>query len=313
VAVLAFDPEQRLTLVNPAAARLLGETAEALSGRTAPELALAECLHGPSARVVSLRSRPGDERWELRRGGFRQGGRPHTLLVLSDVSRTLRAEELAAWQRLIRVLGHELNNSLTPLKSIAGSLAALLDREPLPADWREDVRAGLGIVASRAEALNRLMGGYARLAKLPRPKAGPVPVRPWVERVTALETRLGVAVEGGPDLTLAADSDQLDQLLINLVRNAVDAALETGGGVRVGWGAARGDFELWVEDEGPGLTSDANLFVPFFSTKPDGSGIGLAICRQIADTHGGTVSLSNRSAHGGCRATVRLPLGPSHH
>jgi two-component system nitrogen regulation sensor histidine kinase NtrY len=307
VAVLAFDPERRLTLVNPAGARLLGEPAEALVGRDATGLGLGACLEGPSARVVVLPARPSGERWELRRGGFRQHGRPHVLLVLSDVSRTLRAEELAAWQRLIRVLGHELNSSLTPIKSIAGSLSALLDRDPLPADWRDDVRSGLGIVASRAEALNRLMGSYARLAKLPQPDPRRVEVRPLVERVAALETRLAVTVQGGPEQTLEADSDQLEQLLINLVRNAVDAALETGGQVRVGWGLVDGAWELWVDDDGPGLASDANLFVPFFSTKEGGSGIGLALCRQIADAHGGSVSLANRSGGVGCRATLRLP------
>jgi two-component system, NtrC family, nitrogen regulation sensor histidine kinase NtrY len=307
VAVLAFDPARRLALVNPAGARLLDGTPAALLGRAAAELGLDECLGGSSARTVTLPSRPAGERWELRRGSYRQGGRPHALLVLSDVSRALRAEELAAFKRLIRVLGHELASSLTPIKSIAGSLATLLEREPLPEDWRDDVRSGLGVVAGRAEALNRLMGGYARLAKLPRPTLGRLPVGAWVERVVSLETRLPVAVEGGPELTLEADGDQLDQLLINLVSNAVDAALEVGGKVRVRWALRPGVFELEVEDDGPGLASDANLFVPFFSTKRGGSGIGLALCRQVAEAHGGTVTLANRGEACGCRAVLRLP------
>jgi signal transduction histidine kinase len=105
-----------------------------------------------------------------------------------------------------------------------------------------------------------------------------------------------------------ADIDQIEQLLINLVRNAADAAAATGGGVRVGWQRRAGAFELWVEDDGPGLANPGNLFVPFYTTKPGGSGIGLVLCRQIAEAHGGTMTLENRTGARGCRAAVRLPL-----
>jgi signal transduction histidine kinase len=247
-------------------------------------------------------------RWEVRRGGFRQDGRPHTLLVLADVSKTLREEELQAWQRLVRVLSHEINNSLAPIKSIAGSLQSLLDRAPRPPDVDDDLRRGLNIIAGRSEALVRFMSSYARLARLPAPQRSPLDVTTWVRRVAALETRLPVVVEGGPLVTLRADGDQLDQLLINLLRNAVDAALETSGGVRVRWSRNNGNFALVVEDDGPGLASSANLFVPFFTTKPKGSGIGLVLSRQIAEAHGGSLSLENRVRGRGCVATLRLGL-----
>lgn len=307
VAVLAFDPDGRLTLANPAAGRLLGGPQASLLGRSAAELGLDGCMEGPAAHTVNVPLGSGSERWELRRGAFRQGGRRHQLLVLSDVSRALRAEEVAAWQRLIRVLGHELRNSLTPIMSIAGSLEALLAGDDLPPDWRTDARAGLKVIATRADSLNRLMSSYARLARLPKPRLSSVNVEEWVRRVASLETRLPVTVTGGPGIVLQADADQLDQLLINLVRNAVDAALVTGGGVRIGWVKQDGALELRVDDEGPGLANDANLFVPFFTTKPGGTGIGLALCRQIAEAHGGTVSLANRPGERGCRATLRLP------
>jgi len=307
VAVLAFDPEGRLCLINRAGARLLGSEEARLVGRSAHELGLSECLDGPSSRTVVLRF-AGEGRYELRRGTFRQQGRPHTLLVLSDVSRALRAEEIAAWQRIIRVLGHELNNSLTPIKSIAASIASLVARDPLPAEWREDVQRGIQVIGSRADALNRLMGSYTKLAKLPPPRVTAVKVSPLVGRVAGLETRLVTRVERGEDVEILADGDQIEQVLINLLRNAVDAALQTRGGVTVGWTTRGGFLEVYIDDEGPGLASTDNLFVPFFTTKEGGSGIGLALSRQIVEAHGGTMSLANRRDRCGCRALVYLPL-----
>ena len=232
----------------------------------------------------------------------------HQLVVLADLSRALREEEREAWQRLIRVIGHELNNSLAPIRSIAGSLETLLGRAPRPADWEDDVKRGLAVIAARSEALNRFMDAYARLARLPRPILRPVDLGALVRRVAGLETRMSVAIAAGPELTVSADADQLEQLLINLVRNAVDAALETGGGVRVGWGKNGAHCDLWVEDEGPGLSNTSNLFVPFFTTKPGGSGIGLVFSRQIAEAHGGTLTVANRRPGPGCEAHFRLPL-----
>jgi PAS domain S-box-containing protein len=308
VAVFAFDDEDRVRLVNRAGERLLAQPAERVLGRTAEQVGLAEELKGESPRTMDVVFPGASGRWEVRRGGFRQDGRPHTLLVLADVSKTLREEELQAWQRLVRVLSHEINNSLAPIKSIAGSLQSLLDRAPRPPDVDDDLRRGLNIIAGRSEALVRFMSSYARLARLPAPQRSPLDVTTWVRRVAALETRLPVVVEGGPLVTLRADGDQLDQLLINLLRNAVDAALETSGGVRVRWTRNNGNFALVVEDDGPGLASSANLFVPFFTTKPKGSGIGLVLSRQIAEAHGGSLSLENRVRGRGCVATLRLGL-----
>jgi len=308
VAVFAFDDEERVRLVNRAGERLLAQPAERLLGRTAEQVGLVDALEGESPRTMDVVFPGAGGRWEVRRGGFRQDGRPHTLLVLADVSKTLREEELQAWQRLVRVLSHEINNSLAPIKSIAGSLQTLLDRSHRPPDVDDDLKRGLNIIAGRSEALVRFMSAYARLARLPAPHRGLLDVTTWVRRVAALETRLPVVIEGGPLVTLRADGDQLDQLLINLLRNAVDAALETSGGVRVRWSRNNGNFALVVEDDGPGLASSANLFVPFFTTKPQGSGIGLVLSRQIAEAHGGSLTLENRARGRGCIATLRLGL-----
>ncbi len=306
VAVFAFDDADRLRLVNRAGERLLAQPIERLLGRTAEQIGLADWLVGESPRTMDASFPGGSGRWEVRRGPFRQDGRPHTLLVLADVSKTLREEELQAWQRLVRVLSHEINNSLAPIKSITGSLTTLLERRPRPADADDDLRRGLSVIGGRSEALVRFMSAYARLARLPAPNRKPLDVATWARRVAALETRMRVSVIPGPQTSLIADGDQLDQLLINLVRNAVDASLETHGSVQIRWQRQNGSLAMMVEDEGPGLVSSANLFVPFFTTKPQGSGIGLVLCRQIAEAHGGSLSLENRPDRRGCIATVRL-------
>jgi two-component system nitrogen regulation sensor histidine kinase NtrY len=228
--------------------------------------------------------------------------------VVTDLTRPLREEELKAWQRLVRVLGHELNNSLAPIKSIAGSLESLLIRDPRPPDWEEDARRGLAVIASRSEALSRFMSSYARLAKLPQPTLAPVGVGDLVRRVAGLETRLAPVLLPGPEVTIQADADQLEQLLINVIRNAADASLETGGGVRVGWSLDNSHLVVSVRDDGPGLPNTANLFVPFFTTKRTGSGIGLVLSRQIAEAHGGTLTLQNSTDGPGCEALLTLPL-----
>ncbi len=308
VAVFAFDDERRLRLVNRAGARVLASSEERLLGRTAEQLGLVDPLRGETPRGMDMTFPGARGRWEVRRSMFRQDGRPHMLLVLADLSKTLREEELKAWQRLVRVLSHEINNSLAPIKSLAGSLKSILDRQPRPPDADADLDHGLNVIAGRADALVRFMSSYARLARLPTPKKAPLQVEQWVRRVAALETRLPVRVEPGPDLVIAADGDQLDQLLINLVRNAVDASLETSGTVTLSWSRATDQLELHVEDEGVGLAGAANLFVPFFTTKPEGSGIGLVLSRQIAEAHGGTLALENRNGRPGAVAIVRLPL-----
>jgi nitrogen fixation/metabolism regulation signal transduction histidine kinase len=308
VAVFAFDVYRYLRLVNRAGERLLAAPADELIGRSAVDLGLSPCLEGEDSRLMEASFPGGAGRWEMRRAKFWQSGSPHQLLVLSDLSKALREEERQAWKRLIRVLGHELNNSLAPIRSIAASLSGMLDRNPRTSDWEEDARRGLAVIQNRGESLSRFMEGYARLAQLPPPKLQPVDVSAWIHRVVCIETRLEVEVVAGPETQIRADGDQLDQLLINLIRNAVDAALVTKGRVRVGWTKTRTALEVWVDDEGPGISNASNLFVPFFTTKPHGSGIGLALGRQIAEAHQGSLVLETRTDARGCRALLRLPL-----
>jgi two-component system, NtrC family, nitrogen regulation sensor histidine kinase NtrY len=308
-AIFAFDARERLQLVNRSGERLLGRNSEQLLGRTAAELALAPLLDGEHAETSHLALPGGSGRWLVRRSRFRDHGVPHRLLVLSDLSRTLREEERSAWQRLLRVLGHELNNSLAPIRSIALSLSELLapDAER-PDDWLDDVRSGLAVIGSRTAGLARFMNGYARLARLPPPVLRSTPIAELVARLPELEQRLPLRIARGDDEVVHVDRDQLEQLLINLVRNAVDAALESGeGDVAIGWTARGDEVEVAIADDGAGVAATANLFVPFFTTKAGGSGVGLALSRQIAEAHGGTLTLENRDDARGAVARLRLP------
>lgn len=308
VAIFAFDADHRLKLINPAGERLLAQTAERIMNLPASEVGLEDLLEGEASRTVQRTFRGAAGRWGITRSSFREGGLPHQLVVITDLTRALREEELQAWQRLVRVLGHELNNSLTPIKSIAESLATIMRRNPRADDWEEDMLHGLNIIATRSEGLSRFLGAYARLAKLPRPRFDRVDVDTWIRRVVALETRIVPALEPGPPLQIQGDPDQLDQVLINLIRNAADASLETHGGVSVGWARTGSQLSVYVRDEGHGLSNTANLFVPFFTTKPGGSGIGLVLSRQIAEGHGGSLTLRSREGTHGCEALLTLPV-----
>jgi two-component system, NtrC family, nitrogen regulation sensor histidine kinase NtrY len=320
LAVFTFDHESKLRLVNRAGERLLARSQERLLGFTATELGLASCLDGEPARTMELSFAGGSGRWGMRRGSFRQAGLPHQLVVLTDLSRALRDEERQAWQRLIRVMGHELNNSLAPIQSVAQSLESGLSSAisgasefqggagPAAAELLDDLKQGFGIIRSRTEALGRFMAAYSRLARLPAPKFAPMDVRPWITRVVKLETRVKMNLEEGPEITISGDADQLEHLLINLVHNAADAVLEAGKTGSVGWARIDSQLHVWVIDDGPGIQNPANVFVPFFTTKQGGTGIGLALSRQIAEGHGGTLTLENRKDARGCEARLRLPL-----
>ncbi|MBI2510626.1 MAG: PAS domain-containing sensor histidine kinase [Opitutae bacterium] len=314
VAIFAFDGNETLRLVNRAGQELLAQPAERILGRDAKELDMVDCLGGDPTRVLNRTFPGGAGRWGMRRTMFREGGLPHSLVVIADLSQPLREEELKAWQRLVRVIGHELNNSLAPIKSIAGSLGAMLRRDKRADDWEDDMRGGLEIIEARAEGLNRFMQSYARLAKLPPPTKHPVQLGPLLRRVASLETRTEVEIVPGPERELNADAAQLEQVFINLIKNAVEARPEAGQPgeptccVRAGWRELPGAVEVFIEDDGPGLANSQNLFVPFFTTKPSGSGIGLVLCRQIAENHGGSLTLENRTDTTGCVARLRLPV-----
>ncbi|MBN1507536.1 MAG: hypothetical protein JW955_11860 [Sedimentisphaerales bacterium] len=312
VAMFGFDSHQRLQLVNDSGKRLLGRTDEQVLGCDAEDLGLAQCLGGDTPRVLDIALPGGSGRWELRRGVYREKGASHQLVFLSDLTRTLHEEERRAWTQLIRTVRHEVNNSLTPIQSVADSLRATVARRPLPQDWEEDLKGGLELIAERSEALARFIGAYSRLMHLPQPAFSQVDVAQLLRRAAELETRMEVTVEEGRSVQIRADRDQLEQLLINVISNSVEASQQShpggDGRVCVGWRIDGAELEVWVDDDGPGLSSDTNVFVPFYTTKQHGSGIGLALSRQIAEAHHGSLTLANHPNNPGCRACLRLPI-----
>jgi nitrogen fixation/metabolism regulation signal transduction histidine kinase len=305
--LFAFDREDVLQLVNAAGTQLLQRPHVRCFGHSAAELGLEGLLAAPDQSIHSFSGKPA--RWLLRKATFRQDGRPHTLLLLADVSLPLQEEEQAAWKRLIRVLGHELSNSLAPIKSIAGSLLARVDHMEGEEDTIRDFRRGLGVVESRADALHRFVQSYRLLAQLPPPHLKIVPLGPLLERVALLEQRLQVQLNPGPTVALNADPDQLEQMFINLLANAVDSTLANHSkSVRMSWRTVDSSVAVIIDDSGLGIANTENLFVPFYTTKPKGSGVGLALAQQIARAHGGEIRLLNRDDADGARATIRLPL-----
>ncbi len=324
VAVFAFDDRLRLRLVNRSGEHLMARPLDQLQGKAAAELGFEDFIAGESSRTIehAFPSRMG--RWGIRRTQFRQDGVVHHLVVVTDLSRTLRAEERQAWQRLVRVLSHEINNSLAPIISISGSLKRLLDAESLSGESVDDLSDGLEVIAKRAESLRRFMGAYARLARLPAPTVRSFALEAWLRRVIALEADVNVCLRPGPKLEVPADPDQLEQVLINLIQNAAEAMKgiehqsgrsneQSGaskGAVEIAWEASGDWLSLSVSDEGAGLANTSNLFVPFFTTKPTGTGIGLVLSRQIVEAHGGSLTLANREGVCGCVATIQLPLKP---
>jgi len=308
IAIFAFDDQRKLMLINPAGERLVALSSAQALGKSAADLGLEACCDTDTPATLKRTFPSGGGSFEIRKATFREGGRPHELLAISDLSRALREEERQAWQRLIRVLAHELNNSLAPIRSMAATLTTVIAREPLPSDWREDGQCALGVIGERAESLTRFMASYTRLARLPPPNKRRFALAPLIKRVARLEQRCSIVLGELPEVEIFADADQLEQALINLSKNAAEAALETAGGVRMRLSCNADNALIEIEDDGPGLAKTENLFVPFFTTKPGGSGVGLVLALQIAENHGGSLTLANRATARGCLVRVSLPV-----
>lgn len=313
-AIFAFSSERRVRLLNRAAAALLGHDEAVLLHCTAQELGIDDLLDGPSSEIVTRSFLSVERRWFVRRTHFRLYNVQHLLLVMSEASEVLRAEEQVAWQKIVRVLGHEINNSLGPIKSIADTLALTSTRIELPDPFKQNLQRGLGIIAKRSDSLNRFLQSYSKFTKLPRPSPRIINLRTILAEAIAMESRLPITIIPGPSINILVDPDQLTQVFINLLRNAVDAVVDRAthkfepDAVTVSWRVEGQNLQLWILDRGIGLPDTQNLFVPFYTTKSTGSGIGLVLSRQIIESHGGHLTIQNRKDGQGCEVNIKLPL-----
>lgn len=311
--ILAFSPDGKVRLLNKAATELLGKEENQILNHTASELGIGHLLGREASETITRQFGNMEKRLLVRRTWFRQHGIQHRLVVLSEASEALRAEERSAWQRLIRVLNHEINNSLAPIKSISRTLSRMPAIAALPPEARELLSHGLEVIGSRAESLNRFLQSYAALARLPRPNKQTFDLAALMRHVSKLESRLDVTVNDGPPVRVKMDRDQIEQAFINLIKNAADAVLigtgsqPANGSVVVSWEAAGIDLQVLIRDRGVGVQATENLFVPFYTTKQTGFGVGLILSRQIVENHGGQLALRNRNDGVGAEVIVRIP------
>lgn len=308
VAIVACDSQQRIRLVNPLAAQLLACPADTLVGQEFSATVLGQLPFSDEPSLIDFKFPGAEGRWQLIEQQYRDQGRPGKLLFITDLKQVLREEETKAWQRLIRVIAHEVNNSLTPISSISQTLQAEFASNP--AIQQPQMLQGMELIGERAEHLKQFIAEYARIARLPEPQKMNVSLAPLLTKAVQFFAEKPVNVNGPlPDITLFADALLIEQLLINLIKNAVEACNATGGLVELSCNDYEAHCEIIIRDEGVGISNSANLFVPFYTTKQKGSGIGLALCRQIAESHRGSVSLENRED--GCGAIAKLILPTS--
>jgi len=304
VALALVDGHGRVAYANIAARQLLGD-GRSLQGveweailAGAPE-ALREALAAGEDALFGVAIDGVDETFHVSQRGFRLQGRPHRLYLLRRMTRELSRQEVASWKRLIRVISHELNNSLAPISSLAHSGAELVRRGS--AERATEVFASIG---ERARRLHGFIDGYARFAKLPAPRRERVEWGPFLAGLAA-HARFSLVGEA-PAEAASFDAAQMEQALINLLKNAHESG-SAPEEVTLALAAAPGELAFVVNDRGPGMSEVVltQALLPFYSTKRSGTGLGLALAREIVEAHGGRIALANRR-EGGLRVTLSI-------
>lgn len=304
-----FDDQGRLRLTNPTADRMLGSSAPV--GINAAALGLDKLMLSRSGATVQVVLPGASGRYVVHQETFRERGERYQLLLLVEVETALRAERQQAWESLVRVLAHEINNSLAPIKSIAETLADMLKKDDELSTT--ELQAQLQRIAHRASSLVSFVHNYASIARLPQPQMKTVQINQLIRHCIDLQPAHKVSTSGEA-LTIKADPVLLEQALINLLKNADDSASHCNAPkIDINWRYeprhAQPGLLIAITDNGVGLSATDNLFVPFFTTKPGGSGVGLLLTRRIAELHGGTLSLRNRADNrSGAVAELWLPM-----
>lgn len=299
IPLLVIDRSDALVNINQAGTALFSLSKGELLGLSYHQLRLAPLAEAKGGSLVEFTFPRRSGRWEVKRNVFRKSGSRLTLLLLNDLSRTLREEERRAWQRMLRVISHELNNSLSSITSIAETL-----RDNSHKLSPKQMHKSMDIIAERGYQLQKFTESYSQLAKLPEPEIE-------IIDLPVLITKCCDVVVGRFDicqtpLTIKADNSQMQQLFINIIKNAREASPHDAV-VSINWAENHYGVQVNVLDNGTGLLSCENIFVPFYTTKPGGNGIGLYLCKQIAENHNGTLTLKNRHDAQGCVVSLWLP------
>ncbi len=310
VAMLLVTERRTIAFANIAARQLLNE-GRRLEGESFDELlrrastSLAEAVGRADDGLFTVAgSGDGDEAdgdtYHLARRNYTLNGRSYELLLLRHLTTELRRQEVQTWKKVIRVISHELNNSLAPIASLANSGTELVRRQQIAR-----LPEILSTIADRTRHLETFINGYARFAKLPFPRKTS---NDWPAFIASLQSQIGFAVRGDiPDDRASFDVGQLEQALLNLLKNAHESG-SPAERIELAVRRIAGGFAIEVRDRGPGMSDAvmANALVPFYSTKRHGTGLGLALAREIVDAHGGRIAIANREG-GGLAVTLFLP------
>ena len=287
VAIIAMDEKEQITLANPAAEKLL--TQNQSSGQTPDIEALKQ-----------------SGKYNIVQDQFIENGKQNRLWFITDVRDLLRAEERKTWQNLIRVLSHEINNSLTPISSLSQTLQRLVNRSEDLSEEKPDIEDGLTLINERANSLKTFIDSYRNLSRLPEPKKQPTNIKLLLEKVINLFEQRTINLTCDNEIQFNLDPIQFEQLLINIIKNANEAMPSTQGQIDIGSTSNNDTLTLTIKDQGPGINNPQNLFVPFYTTKAKGSGTGLVLSRQIIEAHGGDLVLKNREDETGCEVVISL-------
>ncbi|MDO9319679.1 MAG: ATP-binding protein [Gammaproteobacteria bacterium] len=318
VSIIAWGKDGRMQFINPAAEKLLGVPpensnygVEAL--QLPPALQIANQFQAGETRVLDLDIAKARGRFRLHVERFIADGHSNSLLFITDVSKLLKSEERKAWRNLIRVLSHEINNSLAPLVSLSNALSKQVRLREKDAELRKELVDGISIISHRAESMAEFVKNHQQIAQLPTLSKRKVELLQLIRRVVSLFPNSAIDINGS-ETEVVIDPLLMEQVLINLIKNAIESTERSSAKlgapplpIVVDWEVHDKRLTITIVDSGEGIQSLDNLFVPFYTTKPHGSGIGLVISQQIIEAHGGDINVSNRTDQRGCRVTINIP------